>query len=44
MQNTKDEEEMEDHAVNTILIFDLQMIDKFMSNYYRSEGFVMGIG
>ncbi len=44
MQNTEDEKKMEDHAVNTILIFDLQMIGQFVSNYYRSEGYGMGIG
>jgi hypothetical protein len=34
---------MEDPAVNTILIFDLQMINKSMSNNYKSEGFGMQI-
>ncbi len=32
---------MEDPAVTTILIFDLQMIDKSVNNYYKSEGFGM---
>jgi hypothetical protein len=32
---------MEDLAVNTILIFDLHMINKSMSNNYRNEGFGM---
>ncbi len=30
---------MEDHVVNIILIFDLQMTNKFVSNNFRSEGF-----
>ncbi len=30
---------MEDLAVNTILIFDLQMINEFVNNNYTSEGF-----
>jgi hypothetical protein len=41
MQKTKDEEQMEDPMVNTILIFDLQMTDKSMNNNYRSEGLEM---
>ncbi len=32
---------MEDLIVNTILIFNLQMINKFVSNNYKSEGFGM---
>ncbi len=32
MQNIEDEEQIEDLLVNTILIFDLQMINKFVSN------------
>jgi hypothetical protein len=32
---------MEDHVVNTILIFNLQMINKFVNNNYKSEGFGM---
>jgi hypothetical protein len=30
---------VEDLAVNTILIFDLQMINEFVNNNYTSEGF-----
>jgi hypothetical protein len=30
---------MKDPTVDTILIFNLQMIDKSMSNNYKSEGF-----
>ncbi len=41
MQSTKDEEHMEDPMVNTILISDLQMINKFLSNNYNNEGFGM---
>ncbi len=41
MQSTKDEEQMEDPAINTILIFDLQMISKFLNHNYKSEGFGM---
>jgi len=32
---------MEDLTVNTILIFNLQMINKFVGNNYKSEGFGM---
>jgi hypothetical protein len=32
---------MEDLIVNTILIFNLQMTNKFVSNNYKSEGFGM---
>ncbi len=39
MLSTKDEEHMEDHAVYIILIFDLQMIHKFVNNNYKNEGF-----
>jgi predicted glycosyltransferase involved in capsule biosynthesis len=39
MQSTKDEEHMEDPTINTILIFHLQMINKFTNNNCRSEGF-----
>jgi hypothetical protein len=35
MENIEDEEHMEDPVVNTILIFDLQMINKSMSNNYK---------
>ncbi len=41
MQNIEDEEQMENLVVNTILIFDLQIINKFVSNNCRSEGFGM---
>jgi hypothetical protein len=41
MQSIEDEEQMEDPAVNTILIFNLQMTNKSMSNNYKSEGFGM---
>jgi hypothetical protein len=41
MQSTKDEKQMEDHAINTILIFNLQMTYKFVSNNCKSEGFGM---
>ncbi len=41
MQNTKDEKQMEDLAVNTIFIFYLHMTNKSMSNNCRSEGFGM---
>jgi hypothetical protein len=39
MQNVKDDEQMKDLAVNIVLIFYLQMTDKFVSNNYKSEGF-----
>jgi hypothetical protein len=32
---------MEDFTINTILIFDLQMINKFVNNNHRSERFGM---
>jgi len=32
---------MEDPTINTILIFDLQMTNKYVINNYRSEGFGM---
>jgi hypothetical protein len=41
MQNIKDDEQMEDFAVNTILIFNLHMTNKSVSNNYKSEGFGM---
>ncbi len=41
MQSTKDEEQMEDHAINIILTFDLEMTNKSMSNNCKSEGFGM---
>ncbi len=37
LQSIEDEKQMEDPMVNTILIFDLQMTDKSISNNYRSE-------
>ncbi len=37
MQNIEDEKHMKDLTVNTILIFDLQMINKSMNNNYKSE-------
>ncbi len=43
MQNIEDEEQMEDPVVNTILIFDLQMTNKSVSNNCKSEGFGMQI-
>jgi hypothetical protein len=43
MQNIKDEKHMEDFIVNTILIFNLQMINKYVSNNYKSERFGMHI-
>jgi hypothetical protein len=39
MKNTTNEEHIKDPAMNTILIFDLQMNNKSMSNNYRSERF-----
>jgi hypothetical protein len=41
MQNIKDDEQMEDFAVNTILIFNLHMTNKSVSNNYKSERFGM---
>ncbi len=41
MQSIEDEEQMEDPTINIILIFDLQMTNKFMSNNCKSEGFGM---
>ncbi len=38
MQVNEEEEQMEDPKVNTILIFELQMINKSLSNNYRKEG------
>ncbi len=32
---------MQDLVVNTILIFDLQMINKFVNNNYKRKGFGM---
>jgi hypothetical protein len=39
VKNVADEEQIRDPAVNIILIFDLQMNNKSMSNNYKSEGF-----
>jgi hypothetical protein len=41
MKITKNKKKMEDLAVNTILIFNLQMMNKFVNNNCRSEGFGM---
>jgi hypothetical protein len=41
MQNIEDEEQMEDLAINTILIFNLQITNKSMNNNCKSEGFGM---
>ncbi len=41
MQSIEDEKRMEDPTVNTILIFNLQMINKSMNNNCRNEGFGM---
>jgi len=32
MQNNENEEQMEDYVINTILIFYLQMTNKFVNN------------
>jgi hypothetical protein len=39
MESTEDEEHMEDPMINTILIFDLEMINKSMSKNCRSTSF-----
>jgi hypothetical protein len=39
MQSIEDDEHMKDLAVNIILIFDLHMINKYVNNNYKSEGF-----
>jgi hypothetical protein len=39
--SNEDEEQMKDFVVNTILIMELQMINKSMSNNCKSEGFGM---
>jgi uncharacterized protein YpbB len=41
MQNIKHEEQIKDHVVNIILIFYLEMINKYVSNNCRNEGFGM---
>ncbi len=41
MQSTKDGKHMINHVINIILIFDLQMTNKFVSNNYKSEAFGM---
>ncbi len=43
MQSMKDEKQMEDLAINIILIFYRHMTNKSMSNNCRSEGFGMQI-
>jgi hypothetical protein len=39
MQSIAVEEYIKDPMVNTILVFDLHMTNKFVSNNYKSEGF-----
>jgi hypothetical protein len=39
VKNVIDEEQIKDPALNIILIFDLHMHNKSMSNNYKSEGF-----
>ncbi len=39
VKNVVDEEQIKNPTMNTILIFDLQMNNKSMSNNYKSEGF-----
>jgi len=39
VKNVGDEEQIKDPALNIMLIFDLQMHNKSMSNNYKSEGF-----
>jgi hypothetical protein len=39
MWSSEDETHLKDLALNTLLILDLQMIKKSMSNNYISEGF-----
>jgi hypothetical protein len=41
MKNVEDEEQLKDLVVNTLLIFYLQMSNKYVSNNYRNEGFGM---
>ncbi len=41
MQSTKDGEHMKDLMINTILIFDLHMTNKSLSNNCKNEGFGM---
>lgn len=37
MQNIEHEEQIKDHVINIILIFDLEVTNKFVSNNCRSE-------
>jgi len=39
MQSIEDDEHMKHLAINIILIFDLHMTNKFVSDNYKSEGF-----
>ncbi len=39
MQSIEHEEQMEDHAIDRILTVELHVINKFVSNNYKSEGF-----
>jgi hypothetical protein len=41
MQRTKNEEQMKDPTINTMLIFYLHMINKYMNDNCRNEGFGM---
>jgi hypothetical protein len=41
IKSREDEEQMKDLAINTILMFELQMIDKSIGNNCRSEEFGM---
>ncbi len=39
MKNVKDEDQIKNLEVNTILIFDLHMNNKYVSNNCKNEGF-----
>ena len=39
LKNVKDEEHIKDPTMNTILIFDLQMTNKYVNNDYKHEQF-----
>ncbi len=41
IQSNENEEHMKNLAINATLILELQMINKFVSNNYRSEGIGM---
>jgi hypothetical protein len=41
IQSNESEEQMKDLTINIILILELQMTNKSVSNNYRSEGFGM---